>query len=497
MEIVEVLLLLVLGIISYLIVKRTVVQLTNTPVWLLWATLMAPPVCLSLWMVIMGDDEPLPLAVALLPFVVCTILYWWLIQRGRKVLPNPANQDGEAAETDTASPLAKLAAIKDPNPLTAEEEKNLRTCFPWGVYYLQAVDYRPQAILCRGRLTTNPEKAYRTVRDNVESAFGDRFLLVFQEGQPNKPFFALVPNPWNKTQTQRHAEPLKRPLLAAALLLITLFTTTVVGMDFANISPDQFQADPSLLLQGLAYSVPLLLILSVHEFSHYAASMYYHVRTTLPYFIPMPFFLGTFGAFIQTRSPMPHRRALFDIAFAGPIGGFIIALPLLIWGLHLSTPVPLEDTSSLLNFKSLDPRFSFFLGVLSRLTLGSQFTPEMAIQLHPIAVAGYLGVIITALNLMPVGQLDGGHIVHAMFGQRMAMGIGQVARLIMLVLGFVRSEFIIWAVFLLFMPNMDEPALNDVTELNQVRDGLGLASLTLLVLILLPLPAIVAQWLQI
>jgi hypothetical protein len=84
-----------------------------------------------------------------------------------------------------------------------------------------------------------------------------------------------------------------------------------------------------------------------------------------------------------------------------------------------------------------------------------------------------------------------------MFGQRMAMGIGQVARLIMLVLGFVRSEFIIWAVFLLFMPNMDEPALNDVTELNQVRDGLGLASLTLLVLILLPLPATVAQWLQI
>ncbi|MEA5419943.1 site-2 protease family protein [Spirulina sp. CCNP1310] len=490
MEIVEILLLIFLGIISYLIVKRTVAQLTDTPIWLLWATLMAPPVFLSLWLVIMGDDQPLPLVVALLPFIVCTILYWWLIQRGRKTSVEPKAAIALTEPDSNQKPT-------NPNPLTAEEEKSLRNCFPWGIYYLQAVDYRPQAILCRGRLTTNPEVAYEKVRENVESKFGDRFLLIFQEGQPNKPFFALVPNPWNKTQTERHQEPLHRPLWASALFLITLFTTTVIGIEFAGIALKQVQTEPILLLQGLSYSLPLLLILGVHEFSHYGASLYYQVRTTLPYFIPMPFLLGTFGAFIQTRSPMPHRRALFDIAFAGPIGGFLLALPLLIWGLHLSTPVPLEETSSLLNFKSLDPRFSFLMAVLSKVTLGSEFGADMAIQLHPIAVAGYLGIIITALNLMPVGQLDGGHIVHAMFGQRMAMGIGQIARLLMLILGFVRSEFIIWAIFLLFMPNMDEPALNDVTELNQGRDLLGLAALTLLVVILLPLPGGVAQWLQV
>ncbi|TVQ57562.1 MAG: site-2 protease family protein [Spirulina sp. DLM2.Bin59] len=490
MEIVEILLLIFLGIISYLIVKRTVAQLTDTPIWLLWGTLMAPPVFLSLWMVIMGDEQPLPLGVALLPFIVCTMLYWWLIQRGRKT----PSETKAAVDSQQAQVTEKPA---NPNPLTAEEEKSLRNCFPWGIYYLQAVDYRPQAILCRGRLTTNPEVAYEKVRENVESKFGDRFLLIFQEGQPNKPFFALVPNPWNKTQTERRQEPLHRPFWAGALFLITLFTTTVIGMEFAGIAPEQFQTEPALLIKGLGYSLPLLLILGAHEFSHYGASLYYQVRTTLPYFIPLPFFIGTFGAFIQTRSPMPHRRALFDIAFAGPIGGFIIALPLLIWGLHLSTPVPLEETSGLLNFRSLDPRFSFFMAVLSKITLGAEFSADMAIQLHPIAVAGYLGIIITALNLMPVGQLDGGHIVHAMFGQRMAMGIGQIARLLMLFLGFVRSEFIFWAIFLLFMPNMDEPALNDVTELNQGRDFLGLATLTLLVVILLPLPGGVAQWLQI
>jgi membrane-associated protease RseP (regulator of RpoE activity) len=107
-----------------------------------------------------------------------------------------------------------------------------------------------------------------------------------------------------------------------------------------------------------------------------------------------------------------------------------------------------------------------------------------------------VGLIFTALNLMPVGQLDGGHIVHAMFGQRTAMAIGQVARILMLVLAMVRSEFLLWAIILFLMPVADQPALNDVTELDDGRDILGLLSLALLIVILLPLPGAVAQWLS-
>ncbi|NEO26044.1 MAG: site-2 protease family protein, partial [Kamptonema sp. SIO4C4] len=175
-------------------------------------------------------------------------------------------------------------------------------------------------------------------------------------------------------------------------------------------------------------------------------------------------------------------------AIAGPLGGFVITLPLLIWGLSLSEVVSVTENSGLLNFNSFDPRFSLFMAVVSKITLGAELGADTAINLHPMAIAAYLGVIVTALNLMPVGQLDGGHIVHAMYGQRTAMIIGQVARLLMLVFAFVRTEFIIWAIILLFMSNTDEPALNDVTELDDKRDFLGLMALTLLVVILLPLP---------
>ncbi|MGK7926996.1 MAG: site-2 protease family protein, partial [Spirulina sp.] len=469
-------------------VKQSVAKITKTPIWLLWLVLMTPPLLLAAWMLVLGKEHPLPLPLLVIPFVICPFLYWWLIQKGR---PTPPPE--EKTRSPESQPLPSQPA-KNPRPLTPEEEKSLRKCFPWGIYYLQAVDYHPQAILCRGRLKANSDKAYQTVRKNVEAKFGDRFLLIFHEGAANQPFFALIPNPRAHSRAiPLDDRPLKQPKLVLSLLTITLFTTTYAGAIFAGVPPEELRADPMLFLQGLPYSLGIIAVLGVHEFSHYGAALYYRIRTTLPYFIPIPFFLGTLGAFIQMRSPVPNRRALFDIALAGPIGGFLITLPLLIWGLSLSEVVELTEQSNLFHFAALDPSFSFFLAVLGKLTLGDRLGAGMAIQLHPLAIAGYLGVILTAINLMPVGQLDGGHIVHAMFGQRAAAAIGQISRLLMLLFAFARREFIIWAIFLLFMPNTDEPALNDVTELDNKRDFIGLCALTLLVIILLPLPGKLAN----
>jgi membrane-associated protease RseP (regulator of RpoE activity) len=199
--------------------------------------------------------------------------------------------------------------------------------------------------------------------------------------------------------------------------------------------------------------------------------------------------LGTFGAFIQLRSPVPNRRALFDVGIAGPLSGLVVSLPLLVWGLAHSEVVPMPDNASLLNFEALDPGASVALTLLSKLALGSQLALDNAIHLHPVAVAGSLGLVVTALNLIPVGQLDGGHIVHAMYGQRNGAIIGQVCRFLVLGLTFVHSELLIWAVLLFFIPAIDEPALNDVSELDDKRDLLGLLALTILVLIVLPTPA--------
>jgi membrane-associated protease RseP (regulator of RpoE activity) len=207
--------------------------------------------------------------------------------------------------------------------------------------------------------------------------------------------------------------------------------------------------------------------------------------------------LGTFGAFIQIKSPIPNRKALFDVGIAGPLAGFLVTLPLLLWGLANSEIVTISQQTGILNPDALNPRYSILLALLSKLALGNQLTATSALDLHPIAVAGLLGLIVTALNLMPVGQLDGGHIVHAMFGQRTAMLIGQLSRFFLLILSFIRQEFLFWAIMLLFIPLVDEPALNDITELDNKRDFLGLMAIALLLVIVLPIPDFFARILQI
>jgi membrane-associated protease RseP (regulator of RpoE activity) len=166
----------------------------------------------------------------------------------------------------------------------------------------------------------------------------------------------------------------------------------------------------------------------------------------------------------------------------------VMTLPLLLWGLVHSEVVPMPEDASLLSFEAVDPQASIALLLLSKLALGSQLTLESAVNLHPVAVAGCLGLVVTALNLMPVGQLDGGHIVHAMYGQRTGAIIGQVARFLVLGLVLIHPELLIWAILLFFIPAVDEPALNDVSELDNRRDVWGLVSLTLLILIVLPAP---------
>jgi membrane-associated protease RseP (regulator of RpoE activity) len=266
----------------------------------------------------------------------------------------------------------------------------------------------------------------------------------------------------------------------------------------ADIPLDAWQANPGLLLAGLPYSIALMGILGINESAQYLTARWYKMKATLPYFIPIPFWLGTLGAFIQIRSPFPHRKALFDISVVRVLAGFMISLPLLIWGLSQSTVVPFDPKiSGFLNFESLHPSFSFLLTVLSKLTLGTALTSEQAIHLHPVAIAGYLGLIITAFNLIPIGQLDGGHIVHAMFGQKTSLIIGQVARFLILILALINSEFLILAILLFFFPlQQDELALNDVSELDDIRDIIGFITLGLLLLIILPMPSVVAQWLN-
>ena len=496
------LILIVFSPIAYILVQRSVKNITNTPVWLCWLVMMLPAFIWTTWAYVFGEEQPIPLPVFLFPLIICPLLYGWLVQRGK-------TQTITKTETNNQENMAMAKSAEESSPLrpiNLEEETTLRNCFPWDVYYLQNIDYRPQAIFCRGKLKTIPEKAYGEIKHNIEQAFGDRFFLVFQESFHGKPFFVLVPNPQaksNRDQDNTQSKSLSdtRWGLALGMFLATLLTTTIAGVNLQGISPEELNSNPQLLLTGLAYSLPLVSILGIHEFGHYLVTIYYKIRTTLPYFIPFPFllntfYLGTLGAFSQKRSPVPHRKALFDIAIVGSVAGFLVTLPVLLWGLTLSTTVPTEDVDNV-SFEAFDPRISLLLSLLSKLAFGEQFKTGMVIDFHPLAAAGCVGLLITAINLMPIGSLDGGHIVHAVFGQRMAIAVGQIARILALLFALIHPHFWIWAIILWLIPLIDRPALNDVTELNNWRDVGGLLSLTVLILIILPLPASIANWLNI
>ncbi len=487
-------LLFLLGLITYFIVQRVAV-VTRSPVWLLWLVAMAPAIVSSGW--VLAKGKPMPSQTILILSGVCLLLYWFLIQRNR-LSPPPVNSAAVGGQEQPATlPKEAVSVPASPRPIDKAEETSLQNCFPWSIYYLQNVEYRPQAVICRGQLRSKPEVAYQTIQENVAEAFGDRFYLVFQEGVNQKPFFVLVPNPRSQTGVEaaslpaaKQKETINRPFLALGLFLATFFTTTLAWLDLEKKAA---QLSPAILVTGLPYAVTLMAILGVHELGHYLAARRYKIKATLPYFIPVipiPLFpFGTFGAFIQIRSPIPNRRALFDVGIAGPLSGFVVALPLLLWGLAHSDVVRLPEKLEAFNFQALDPSFSILLALLSKLTFGSALTTGSGINLHPVAVASCLGVIVTAFNLMPVGQLDGGHIVHAMFGQRAGAAIGQIARFLLLALSFVQPHLLVWAILLFLMPATDEPALNDVTELDNRRDLWGILALGLLLIIILPMPS--------
>ncbi len=490
-------LLILLGLITYFMLKRNVSKITQTPIWILWLVMMTPALIWTSWVLIYGQKQ-VPPALIIIPFLFCPYLYWLLIQLGRPKTNQQQTDNNTSKAKPQMAPTQPIPQTPAKLAIDKTEETNLRNCFPWTVYYLRNLEYRPQAVICRGQLRSNPEEAYQTVRENIEGKFGDRFLVVFQNSFQGKPFFALVPNPRsNKNQSKIPQESQKSVMLALGLLIITLFTTTVVGArEIVGISEEAFQSDPNLLIQGLPYGLALILILGFHEFGHYLVAQLYKIRTTLPFFIPVPFFLGTFGAFMKMQSPVPNRKSLFDVSIAGPLAGLILTIPALIWGLSNSDIVPLSDKSGILSIDSLNPTFSFLLAILSKLALGADLTINKGIDLHPVAVAGYVGLVVTAYNLMPVGQLDGGHMVHAMFGQRTGMVIGQISRFLLLLFSFVNQEFLFLAIFLFLIPLADEPALNDVSELDNKRDFVGLLMLTLLVIIILPAPKMLIQWLN-
>jgi membrane-associated protease RseP (regulator of RpoE activity) len=265
------------------------------------------------------------------------------------------------------------------------------------------------------------------------------------------------------------------------LFLATVATTVWAGALHQGVN---LLAEPGRFMVGVPYAAALLGILGVHEFGHYFSARRHGVDVTLPYFIPIPMGLGTFGAFIQMKSLIRSRRAVFDIGIAGPLAGLVVALPALYFGLRGAAPLAEE-----LHTTGVYSGSSLLLALIYQFANGGELGSAV-IRLSPIAFAGWIGVFITALNLMPVGQLDGGHIAYGLFGQRRARQIGIGAFLVMLGLGlFVWPGLLTWALLIALVAGFAHmPALDDVTPLDGKRFALGGIALAVLVLTIMPLP---------
>ena len=255
------------------------------------------------------------------------------------------------------------------------------------------------------------------------------------------------------------------------LFLATVFTTWTVG--------------------GPWYSFGLMLILGTHEFGHYCACRKNNVNSSLPNFIPVPpipYFLniGTMGAFIMIKEPIPNRKALMEIGASGPIAGFMVAIPVLIVGLLYSEITPVQNVDPMTSIRLGDSLI--MLGMIKGVLGADPFSIKETVLLHPLAEAGWLGMFFTALNLLPLGQLDGGHVVYSLFTRKHALLAARLFFVALIVLGFDWAGWWVWAGLVFILGLRHPPVLNESIPLESKHRAIGYASLLILILTFVPVP---------
>jgi len=321
--------------------------------------------------------------------------------------------------------------------------------------------------------------------------------------------------------------PSRRITINIVLIVLTFLSMMLTN---TNVPPDELASDNSILvlfrniLTGLPFALSMMGILFAHEMGHYIACRYYKVPATFPFFIPAPLLspLGTFGAFIAMRGIPKNKRILFDVGIAGPLAGFVIAVPVLLYGLSISHLGPIdrppEGLSGFLEGNSLFYLFSKYLifgKLLPEPVSMHGFSPFMYwlqyffsghpipyggldVQISSVALAGWGGLLVTALNLVPVGTLDGGHVAYGLFGENarrifpimigLLVALSILPAFLTLSFGSFNYSWLLWVLILFWLGNVRTTPLDDITELDPARRALGFVVLILFILLFTPVP---------
>lgn len=383
-----------------------------------------------------------------------------------------SSRDGANQDRRSTSEEASSASEPDVPAMPADDLKLVQGIFGIDTFFVQeTVPYQDGAIF-KGNLRGEGAQVHSRLSAALKEKVGDRYRLYALMGPEDKPVMVVLPTT-NDPKPTTTGQWVLAVVLAIATVATCLEAAGILyGFDFfQNLNRIQ----ETLLVGGGVLSV-----LTIHELGHWIKAQEHQVRLSPPFFIPA-WQIGSFGALTRFESVLPDRRVLFDIAIAGPICGGVLSLAFLLIGLSLS------HQGSIFQVPSEFFQGSILVGTLARVVLGNQIQAPL-VDIHPLTIVGWLGLVITALNVMPAGQLDGGRIVQSIYGRKVARR-ATIATLIVLGLATLANALALyWAILILFLQrDLERPSLNELSEPDDARAAIGLLMLFLMAATLLPL----------
>ncbi|MTJ08098.1 MULTISPECIES: site-2 protease family protein [unclassified Anabaena] len=387
--------------------------------------------------------------------------------------------DRLAAEGDKDSPVVVTELKLEPTPIPEADLSQIRSIFGIDTFFATETIPYQEGVVFKGNLRGEPEAVHNRLTKSLQERLDDKYRLFLVENTDGKPVMIVLPSRTDPRPTQ-----LAQKAFAVILLIATIATSLEVGGILQNFD---LLSNPERFAEALPIALGLSAILISHEIGHWLLARRHQVKLSWPFFLPAVQ-IGSFGAITRFESLVPSRKALFDIALAGPAFGGITSLLLLVIGLLLSHP------GSLFQLPNQFFQGSILVGSLARVVLGSALQSPL-VNIHPLVIIGWLGLVITALNLMPAGQLDGGRIVQAIYGRKTAgrTTFATIALLAVVSLGNALAMY--WAIVILFLQrDLERPSLNEISEPDDARAALCLLALFLMITTLLPLtPALAGR----
>jgi membrane-associated protease RseP (regulator of RpoE activity) len=376
--------------------------------------------------------------------------------------------------TESAAPEATPQSSEAPKaiPVPAEDLKAIQAVFGIDTYFLTETIPYQDGLICKGNLRGEPAAVHARLSAALQERLADQYRLFLIANPEGRPVVVILPSrndPQPATLTQK--------ITAVVLGLATIATCLETS---ALLQGFNFYTAPGRWLEVLPISLGLLAVLTTHELGHRWLAKRYQVKLSPPFLIPA-WQIGSFGALTRFESLLPKRQVLFDIALAGPAAGGLLSLLLLVLGLVLSGP------SSVFQVPAPFFQSSILVGSLARVVLGSALK-ETLVPVHPLVVIGWLGLVVTALNLLPAGQLDGGRVIQSIYGRKVAGRSPIVVLVVLAIAATFNPLALYWAlVILLLQRDLERPCLEEISEVDDGRATWGLLALFLMATTLIPL----------